>query len=140
MADLVHGKDTFETFDEIALGILIVHGDFPYGKDGKEAWDGFPIAGIGKTALPYVHFQMVREGAYESAEGRKTGILTAGKYLMVVSGTGETVMEAQERAYDVAWKIQMPSNTMFRTDIGDRLRADLPILHRLGYARGMDFT
>jgi phosphoribosylamine--glycine ligase len=140
MADLVRGKDSFDTFDDVALGILIVHGDFPNGKDGKEAFEGFPIHGINKKDLKSVHFQMVSEGSYESAAGRKEGLLTAGKYLMVVTGTGETVKDAQKRAYDVAWKIEIPSNTMFRTDIGERLADDLPALHRLGYARGMDFV
>ncbi|MFM9481279.1 hypothetical protein, partial [Streptomyces scabiei] len=33
LADLVHGKDTFTPTEQIALGVLIAHGDFPNGKD-----------------------------------------------------------------------------------------------------------
>jgi phosphoribosylamine---glycine ligase len=139
MLDLVRGRDTFDAYEDVAVGVLITHGDFPTGKDPKEKWDGFPISGVTKKNLQNIHFQMVREGAYPTTEGQKTGILTAGNYLMVVTGTGETVQQAQDRAYDIAWKIKMPSNIMFRTDIGDRLEKDLLKLRRLGYAKGMVF-
>jgi phosphoribosylamine-glycine ligase len=65
--------------------------------------------------------------------------LTAGTYVAVVTGAGKTVSEAQDKAYEVAWGLKWPSNIAFRTDIGDRLKAELPKLHKLGYAQGMEF-
>lgn len=139
IGDLIQGKDTFDVYDEIAVGVLVAHGGFPREDDSNWDWDGFPIAGIGKRELKNIHFQEVREGKYLAAEGEKEGLLTAGNYLMIVTGTGDTVRAAQEAAYEVAWKIKAPTNLMFRTDIGNRLSDDLPRLHRLGYARGMDY-
>jgi phosphoribosylamine--glycine ligase len=138
MLDLVHGVDTFDVYEEVAVGVLLAHGNFPLDTEHKE-WDGFPIRGVNEKNLNQFHFQMVREGKYPTVEGKEEGLLTAGNYLMIVTGTGNTVREAQEKAYNAAWKVKIPSNVMFRTDIGDRLRDDLPTLHRLGYARGMDF-
>jgi phosphoribosylamine-glycine ligase len=66
-------------------------------------------------------------------------ICTAGTYIGVVTGTGDSVSEAKERAYDIAWEIDLPSNLMFRTDIGDRLEKQLPELQKHGYAKNMVF-
>jgi phosphoribosylamine-glycine ligase len=65
--------------------------------------------------------------------------LTAGSYLMTVTGTGGTVSEAQEAAYKRIWKLKPPTNRMFRTDIGDRLKAQLPELQSHDYATKMRY-
>jgi hypothetical protein len=36
-------------------------------------------------------------------------------------------------------QIKIPSNMMYRTDIGCRLEKQLPALHKLGYAEGMTY-
>jgi len=64
-------------------------------------------------------------------------ICTAGAYPLVVTGSGNTVSTAAQRALDIAYAIDIPSNTMHRTDIGKRLKKDLPMIQRFGFARGM---
>jgi phosphoribosylamine--glycine ligase len=139
MADLVHGMDSLSSSPDVAVGVLLAHGDFPTGHDKEGTWAGYPIKGINKRNINNLHFQQIQEGKYATATGEESGILSAGNYLLVATGTGSTVAEASSRAYKVAWGVEMPSNLMFRTDIGQRLKKDLPTLHDLGYAKGMHY-
>jgi phosphoribosylamine---glycine ligase len=136
MADLVHGDDTLDVSTDVAVGVVLTHGDFPTSHDPGGTWEGYPIKGAGNEG---VHLQQVMRGLVQTATGRESELLTAGNYLMVCTGTGKTIRQAKDNAYDVAWGISLPSNLMFRTDIGDRLKRDLPKLHQHGYAEGMEF-
>lgn len=138
MANLLLGVDSFSVSDDTVAGIVLTHGDFPTEKDPDAKWAGFPINGV-DLGLDALHLQQVMEGNYITLKGEERGLLSAGTYLMVVTGTGDTVSEAAAAAYEVAWKVQIPSNLMFRTDIGRRLRRDLPRLHRMGYAKEVDY-
>ena len=143
MLDLVLGQDTFQPTTEIALGVLLCHGDFPAMKDAPEKWSGFPIEGITSRNFSNIHFQQAMFGKAPRLEKRtvvqKDMYLTAGQYVMIVSGTGKSVTSAQRAAYDVAWNIDWPSDLIFRTDVGDRLEDDLPKIQRHGFATAMKF-
>jgi phosphoribosylamine--glycine ligase len=143
MLDLVEGGDSLEVSKAISLGLIMAHGDFPHENEPCEKWADFPIYGLTPKNEPHVHLQQVKYGkGYLWEDGKLSKpkmTLTAGCYVMVVTGSGKTVSEAQEKAYDIAWSIQWPSNIVFRTDIGDRLKKQLPQLHKLGFAKGMEF-
>jgi len=143
MKDLIDGKDTLEVSTKIAAGIVMVHGDFPNETTGPEPWADFPIYGINDENFPHLHFQQVKKDkGYLWMTDRLTRpsmTLTAGVYVMVVTGSARTVMGATKAAMDRAWAIKWPSNVMFRTDIGDRLAAELPELQRHGYAKDMKY-
>jgi phosphoribosylamine---glycine ligase len=143
MLDLIEGSDSLEVSPEIALGLLLAHGDFPKCKDPAARWSGYPISGITADNHDHLHFQQVRSGTGPQIVGGKLRELkmpvTAGTYVMVVSGAGKSVSIARERAYKVAGDIQWPGNIMYRTDIGDRLEAELPVLQTRGFALGMKF-
>jgi phosphoribosylamine--glycine ligase len=130
MRALLDGKDEFKASGEVAVGVVLAHGDFPTEKEPRRKWVGFPINGLEPEAVDSFHPQQIMADKQ---------LVSAGCYLAVVTGAGKTVREAKGRAYGVAWQVEMPSNLMFRTDIGERLRADLPKLHKLGYAEGMDY-
>jgi hypothetical protein len=49
------------------------------------------------------------------------------------------VIEAAMEAYAAADAVRWPSNEMYRTDIGNRLREDLPALQLHGFAEGMRY-
>lgn len=139
MADLVYGRDSLEISREIALGIVMAHGDFPREKDPPRDWAGFPFDFKGREGE--IHWQQVMmEEAPRVSGGRivdKTVLATAGQRPLVVTGTGKTVMEAADTAYKAAKDIRWPSNVMYRTDIGKRLKKDLPLIQKHGFAERM---
>jgi len=143
MKDLIEGKDTLDVSTKIALGVVMTHGDFPTEKSGPEPWEDFPIYGITEENFPHLHFQQVKEGKgflwTREKLLRPSMTLTAGVYVMVVTGSGRTVMGAMKAAYGRVWGVKWPSNIMFRTDIGRRLEAELPELQRHGFAVGMNY-
>lgn len=143
MVDLLRGVDSLEVSTDIALGVVVAHGDFPTFHDPKDTWCGYPIEGIDEDILPHLHFQQMVMGKVPKLVGgevkQRACEVSAGGYLMVVSGTGETVKEAQKSAYGVVKQIKLPSNLMYRTDIGGRLEDDLRRLHENGFAKGMRY-
>lgn len=143
MFDLVHGKDTLKVSPDIAVGVLMAHGDFPKGKDPMNTWSGYPISGISSGSRASLHFQQVMVGEApvlkDGKVERVSKILTAGNYVLVASGTARTVSRAADRAYETAWGVKWPSNIMFRTDIGKRLEEELPLLQAMGFAKGMRY-
>ena len=143
MLDLIYGRDTLEVSTEIAVGILMAHGDFPKSKDPPRDWAGFPIRGISKDTSPHLHWQMVMDGAFPYIEQGKVketrDTVTAGNYVCVATGTGTSVSRAASRALGIAKEVKWPSNVMYRIDIGKRLEEDLPKLQRHGFAEGMKY-
>jgi phosphoribosylamine--glycine ligase len=131
MAALVEGYDSFHTSSEIAVGVVLAHGDFPGEKEPRRKWVGYPVNGMRVADMSNFHPQQIMSAGGDT--------VSAGCYLAVVTGVGDTVSAAASAAYEIAWRVEMPSNLMFRTDIGKRLKADLPKLHKLGYAAGMDY-
>jgi phosphoribosylamine--glycine ligase len=80
-----------------------------------------------------------REG-FHYGEVRKEGeqLVTAGQlgYVMVVTGRGGAVADAQAAAYARVAKVVIP-NVRYRNDIGEAfLRRDRAELVRLGWLRG----
>lgn len=143
MLDCVLGRDTMESSTDVAVGILLCHGDFPRSKDAPALWSGFPVYGVNDDNLEAIHWQQVMDGEAEIDVGDEVQTLpmtlTGGTYVTIVSGMGRSVSAAQSDAYRTAWELKIPSNTMFRTDIGDRLEKELPELQDLGFATGMRF-
>jgi len=140
MLDLLKGKDSFDVSEEVALGVVMSHGDFPRSKDPLGTWAEYPIKYKTKD-WPHLHWQEVKWGSAPRVAGgavvRRNQMLTAGNYVVVVTGAGETVTAAHRAAYAVVGDVKWPSNVMYRTDIGKRLEAQLPVLHKLGYAKGI---
>lgn len=150
MAELVNGRDAFEVSTDIAVGIAMTHGDFPRGgpgdtrpKDALDHWSGYPIYGLPSDPTTRVAWQQVMAGRYPTVRGKKvamvTDVVTAGNFPMVAMGKGKTVTKAAEEAYGIADQLKLPSNLMYRTDIGNRLEDDLPELQKHGIAQGMKY-
>jgi phosphoribosylamine--glycine ligase len=143
MYDLTQGQDTLTVSSEIAVGVVLAHGDFPSGKDPQGTWVGYPIRGVSRDVEPNIHLQQVMVGEYPMLGGGKVksieGLVTAGNYVGVASGTGRTVLAAHKASLAVVERVLMPSNVMYRTDIGERLEEELPLLQRHGFAEGMKY-
>lgn len=126
MADLIYGSDTLQMSEKIGVGVVLTHGEYPHCDMLDPATVGFPIYG------------WKDDKNYQPCLMRK-GPETSGSYIAVITGQGDTVEEAADAAYKRIDKIKIPSNVMYRTDVGERLEEELPILQKHGYAEGMKY-
>lgn len=144
LMDLWNGEDA-KTWDmgTVATGVVVSIPDYPYSRlTGKEV-TGVPVYGLDQD-WDHVHPCQMMMGLAPKRIGSKivdTPVLTtAGDYVMVVTGTGESVQQSTSEAYRRLDKLVMPNSPMYRTDIGRRLKKQLPDLHAMGYATGLEFS
>ena len=143
MLDLVNGKDTMECIDgEVCVSVLIALPDFPYSKVTNKDLCGIPIRG--GDDIEHIHLSEVMMGTAPYMVGDKVvdlpGLVTCGDYSMVVTGTGGTISSARRDAYNAVKKVKIPNSMFYRNDIGSgRMKKQLPELHRMGYAKGLEF-
>lgn len=142
LMDLWEGKDARNwILDTIAVGVVMSIPDYPYSHFTKKEIMGIPI--YGELSKPSVHLCQCMMGEAPHQENgkiiKKPCIVTAGDYLLVATGTGQKVSEAKRQAYSVLNSLSVPNSPMYRTDIGNRLRKQLPELQRHGFATGMEF-
>lgn len=135
MLALVEGHDRLVVEPKVSVGVVMTHGDYPHSKMTGKLVEGVPIRGLEQVHPGQLHFCDVMEGVVDGTAQP----VTAGDYVLVVTGTGGSVRAAQRKAYDATWQVDWPSNRMFRTDIGDRLKEQLPELHNHGYATGITY-
>jgi phosphoribosylamine--glycine ligase len=125
--DILRGMRAFATYDGYAVGVVLTVPPFPYHHGYEELGKGLAIHIPPHADRGHLHFGEVAQvgGA----------LITAGQvgYVMVATGRGDTLEEAQAAAYALARSIAIP-NVRFRNDIGDRLRTTgLAELRRLGW-------
>ena len=142
MLDLLNGKDTIEAINgEVCVSALIALPDFPYSKITNKDLCGIPIRGA--DDMKHIHLSEAMIGVTPTMVGDKVvdlpGLVTCGDYVMVVTGTGDTITSARSDCYRAVKKIKIPNNPFYRTDIGaGRMVKQLPILHKMGYAKGLE--
>lgn len=143
MKDLVDGHHSFEPSEKIAAGVVVAMPDYPYSHLTKKELSGFPIWNVNAKNSKQVHFAEVQLGEGPEEIGkklmRKPLPVTAGDYVYVASGTGDTVKQATEEAYRITKEIEIPNSPIIRTDIGARLEKQLPILQKHGFATSWRF-
>ena len=143
MLDLVNGKDTMECIDgEVCVSVLIALPDFPYSKITNKELCGIPIRGA--NDMKHIHLSEAMMGIAPTMVGDKVvdqpGLVTCGDYVMVVTGTGDTITAARKDCYTAVKKVKIPNNMMYRNDIGaGRMKKHLPLLHKMGYGKGLEF-
>lgn len=143
--DLSQGKDARNTLiGPIAIGVVLSVPDYPYSHLTRKEVCGSPIYGLTPSLLEHVHFCEMMEG--EAPIERAGQIVTekmpvtAGDYVLVMSASGSTVYEAKTKVYRRLKRLTVPNSPMWRTDIGDRLAKQLPMLQEKGYATGILFS
>ena len=109
------GRDAFPTNDGFSVAVVLSTPPFPLSRKDVDAPIGLPVI-IGDIEEEHVHL-----GEVGRLEGQ---IVTSGLYgwTAVVTGTGNTVEDAQAAAYARARKVLTP-NLRYRLDIGDKLLA-----------------
>jgi phosphoribosylamine---glycine ligase len=131
-------------FDEIAVGVVCAIPPYPFSHEKAEDTVGVPIWGVTPARGPSLHFCDVEVGHVpEVADGqlsKSEGLCTAGSYVLVATGTGDTVVKARGGAYRVLSRLTIPASPFWRNDIGSRLRGQLPELNRHGFAVGLRYA
>jgi phosphoribosylamine---glycine ligase len=143
LMDLWEGKDARNwELDTVAVGVVMSIPNYPFTKTNKkEDVEGIPIYGdLKRPSISLCECQMGE--APMNVLGRivtRPIVTTAGDYVLVSTGTGATITEAKKEAYSVLKSLSIPNSPMYRTDIGNRLKKQLPDLQRHGYAMGLQF-
>lgn len=140
--DLSRGRTSSPfAMDTVAIGVVMAIPDYPYSKMTRKEVKGVPIYGL--EDQPFFHPCELMRGEAPHNEGEKVVDkpcwVTAGDYLLVASATGKTVSAAKTKVYTRLKTLEVPNSPFWRTDIGDRLRGQLPEIQSRGYATGMDF-
>lgn len=138
MKDLVDGIDSFVPDTRICCGVVVAIPDYPYSKATGRETDGFPIWGITARNDKHVHLSDARMGdGWDSLNGKLKKVkmpVTAGDYVYIATGVGDSVQQAVQRAYKVTNEVRLSNSPLIRTDIGKRLERQLPELQKFGYA------
>jgi len=119
-----------ETHDGFAVGVVLTVPPFPYHHGYDELSKGMPITfpdDLTDEDRRHLHYGEV---ALDSGQ-----LVTAGQVgsVMVVTGRGDSIADAQRAAYALAGRIALP-NVRYRNDIGDAVRdRGLAELARLGW-------
>jgi phosphoribosylamine--glycine ligase len=129
------GACSFEPKQGIAVGVVVAIPDFPYGKLTRDEVSGYPIFGITDSNRYYIHPSEVKGGIING----KPMLVSAGNYLLTVSGVAGTVQGAIDGAYKRVKELVIPNSPIYRNDIGKRLEAQLPELQALGYAESWEW-
>jgi phosphoribosylamine-glycine ligase len=118
----------------VAVGVVCAIPPHPFGHEKAEEVVDVPIWGITDGIVDNLHFcdAMAAKGDNEFA--------TAGSYVLVATGTADTVVAARNMAHRVLNRLTIPASPFWRNDIGTRLRAQLPELQKHGYAVGMEYA
>jgi len=143
MLDLTQGRDTLKiSLDTVCISVLLALPDFPYSKMTNKELCGIPI--YNAEDMEHLHYSEVMIGnAPREVNGKVIdlpGPVTAGDYVLIATGLGETITGARRSAYSAIKKVKIPNSPFYRTDIGaGRLRKQLPELQALGYGLGLSY-
>ena len=141
MLDLLDGKDTLKVSDKIAVGVVVSMPPYPFDK-GTPQTDhvGYPMFDLTmEDVTKNVHLASVMWSKAPAMVNGKVKLnheqfVTAGNYVCIVTGVGDTVEDAREDCYTrVKKKIDIPNSLGYRVDIGCRLEKQLPELKAMGY-------
>jgi phosphoribosylamine---glycine ligase len=113
---------------------VVAMGEFPYDYKNRKYSCGFPVWGMNVKNRYNIHPCDMMLGEALGDKGMEPMMVSAGNYLMVVSGTGETVREAKDEAYKVIKQLEVPNNPIYRIDIGERLETQISELQKMGFA------
>lgn len=145
LMDLATGRDARNwVMNAVACGVVVSIPDYPYSHATRKEVVGVPVYGIGKEDWEHVHpCQMMLGFAPKKLAGKFADVpmmVTAGDYVLVMSAVGVDVKEATSTAYRRLDKLVVPNSPMYRTDIGRRLKKQLPKLQAKGYATDMAYS
>lgn len=143
MKDMLDGLDTLRAKKDGLLSVSVVYSIPPYPYTGKaldKETSGIPV--YHATDREHIHpvemMMMECPVQVEDKVLRLPNYATAGEYVLVATGTGDTISGARLSAYSALRKLKMPNDPQYRGDIGrGRLVKQLGELQKMGYAKGV---
>jgi phosphoribosylamine--glycine ligase len=129
MADLLHGRDTLQCSDQIAIGAVVAQPPFPYEGLPHKNTEGYRVYGFGDWTRHHPCDMQYKDGQW----------LSTGNYLCVVTGLGKTVSGARLSVRASYKSLTFGANPFYRDDIGERLQKQIPLMQKHGYAAGMEY-
>jgi phosphoribosylamine--glycine ligase len=127
--------------NEVATGVVLSIPDYPYSHLTRKEVVGVPIYTKSWDNLHPCECMMGM--APDQINGSIVDVpmlVTAGDYVLVATATGSDVSSAVKSVYRTLKTLSLPNSPMYRTDIGSRLRRQLPDLQKMGYATGLEFS
>jgi phosphoribosylamine---glycine ligase len=128
----------------VAAGVVVSIPDYPYSHMTRKEVTGVPVYGVRQEDWEHVHpCEMMMGFAPRKLAGKFADVpmmVTAGDYVLVMSGTGHDVRTATDSVYRRLKTLVVPNSPMYRTDIGRRLKKQLPQLQAMGYAMDMGYS
>jgi phosphoribosylamine---glycine ligase len=144
MLDLINGNDTLKVSTDVACGVVVSQPPYPFNVNPTKESIGVPVYGMDDPKIiDHIHPAEMMLGICPVQDGNeivdRAMLVSAGTYMVIVSGTGETVSKASKASYKTIDKLRFINSPQYRTDIGDRLKDQIDTLHGNGYALGMDY-
>ena len=144
LVDLARGEDASQfTFDKPAVGVVLSIPDYPYSHITRKEVVGVPVYGITEGDWHWLSPCEMGFFPYPDQKNPSASVVgpaTAGDYVCVVHGHGDTVQEARQKVYRRLKTLLVPNSPMYRTDIGLRLGKQLGDLQKHGYALQFRFS
>jgi len=143
MLDSITHGTAMEPSAAVATGVVLSIPDYPYGSYTNKDVSGIPVYGITDKCRWNIHPAEMKLGQAPAMVDDKvveqSMLVTAGDYVLIATGDGETVDASAKAAYNVLDTLEVPNSPMYRNDIGKRLEKQLPKLHKLGYATEFNY-
>lgn len=137
MLDLLNGKDTLDVKENVAcVSVVLAIPDFPYSHLTNKEVSGIPIYNADdRDHVQLCEVMLADDVPVQMGDKvvRMPQYVTAGDYVAVVTGCGDTITGARRSAYSAVKKIKMPGNPFYRPDIG--LNRDLAAIQAHGFAK-----
>lgn len=153
LAGVASGKPpSTRTLNEVAVGVVCAIPPYPFGHERTEEVVNVPIWGVTPVVEDRLHYcnvaldknpeqtLLVAEGKGGSNLGNSRHLVTSGSYVMVATGTGESVVAARSKAYRALDRLTIPASPFWRIDVGSRLRSGLDAVQAHGFAAGMRYA
>lgn len=142
MYDLIHGHDSLEVSPDIAVGVVLTTPNYPYVGPSNDHFKNIPVWCNPRDKD--IHVADVKAGLiWDEVDDkivRIPGWVQSGSYVADVTGKGPNVGTAMRRVYKkLKEDIHVPNSVGYRTDIGLRLKKQLPEFQKFGFATGMEF-
>ena len=137
MLDCIKGKNTLEVEYKTCVGVVMANSDFPFNKKDEDEYLDFPVLTEG---VPHKHLhpcEMKLSKTVKMIDGELCENIpelgTAGSYIIVLTGCGDSISEAKDEAYENVKKVKLGNDPQYRTDIGEKCEKGLAKLKKFGY-------